>query len=154
MSLVVNKTLSTLLRAIIQKNLKTWKECLPHVEFAYNRIVHSTTKFSPYETIFDFNPLISLKLLPLPIVKQLHEKVRVVFQLAEWIWVRMRKERFPTQRHSKLLPWGDGPFQVVAQINDNPYKLNILGEYNVSATFNVSNLCPFDVGEDFSTNHF
>ena len=27
---VVNRTLSTLLRAIIQKNLKTWEECLPY----------------------------------------------------------------------------------------------------------------------------
>jgi hypothetical protein len=42
---VVNRTLSTLLRAIIRKNIKTWEECLPHVEFAYNRAVHSATKF-------------------------------------------------------------------------------------------------------------
>ena len=37
---VVNSTLSTLLRAIIKKNLKTWEECLPYVEFAYNRAIH------------------------------------------------------------------------------------------------------------------
>jgi hypothetical protein len=37
------------LRAIIRKNIKTWEECLPHVEFAYNRAVHSATKFSPFE---------------------------------------------------------------------------------------------------------
>ena len=30
--------LSTLLRAIIKKNIKTWEDCLPHVEFAYNRL--------------------------------------------------------------------------------------------------------------------
>jgi hypothetical protein len=42
---VVNRTLSTLLRAIIRKNIKTWEECLPHVEFEYNRTVHSATKF-------------------------------------------------------------------------------------------------------------
>jgi hypothetical protein len=46
---VVNRTLSTLLRAIIRKNIKTWEKCLPHVEFAYNRAVHSATKFSPFE---------------------------------------------------------------------------------------------------------
>ena len=45
---VVNMTLSTLLRAIIKKKIKTWEECLPHIEFAYNCTIHSTTKFSPF----------------------------------------------------------------------------------------------------------
>ena len=170
---VVNRTLSTLLRAIIQKNLKTWEECLPHVEFAYNRTVHSATKFSPFEIVYGFNPLTPLDLLPLPIefVKQLHERTRqhiekrteqyatqankgrkqVVFQPGDWVWVHMRKERFPAQRRSKLLPRGDGPFQVVARINDNAYKLDLPGEYNVSASFNVSDL---SVGEDSRMNHF
>ena len=48
---VVNRTLSTLLRAIIKKNLRTWEECLPHVEFTYNRVVHSTTQMSPFEIV-------------------------------------------------------------------------------------------------------
>jgi hypothetical protein len=43
---VENRTLSTLLRAVLKKNLKLWEESLPHVEFTYNRVVHSTTKFS------------------------------------------------------------------------------------------------------------
>jgi hypothetical protein len=34
---------------------------------------------------------------------------------------------------------------VVAKINDNAYKLDLSGEYNVSATFNVSYLSPFNV---------
>ncbi|KAH9780667.1 hypothetical protein KPL71_008166 [Citrus sinensis] len=185
---VVNRTLSTLLLIIIQKNLKTWEECLPHVEFAYNRTVHSATKFSPFEIVFGFNPLTPLDLLPLPIderasmdgkkkagfVKQLHERTRqhiekrieqyatqankgrkqVVFQPGDWVWVHMRKERFPAQRRSKLVPRGDGPFQVVARINDNAYKLDLRGEYNGSATFNVSDLSPFDVGEDSRMNPF
>ena len=64
----------------------------------------------------------------------------------------MRKERFPERRKSKLLPRGDGPFQVLERINDNAYKLYLPGEYNVSATFNVSDLSPFDVGDDLRTN--
>ena len=63
---IVNRTLSTLLRAIIKKNLKTWEECLPHVEFAYNRTVYSTIQFLPFEVVYGFNPLTSLDLLPLP----------------------------------------------------------------------------------------
>jgi hypothetical protein len=45
---VVNRTLSTMLRAVLKMNLKMWEECLPHVEFAYNRRVYSTTKVSPF----------------------------------------------------------------------------------------------------------
>ncbi|XP_042377669.1 uncharacterized protein LOC121970764, partial [Zingiber officinale] len=130
---VVNRTLSTLLRAIIKKNIKSWEECLPHVEFAYNRAVHSTTQFSPFEIVYGFNPLTPLDLLPLP---------------GDWVWVHMRKERFLTQRKSNLQPRGDGPFQVLERINDNAYKIDLPGEYGVSATFNVADLSPFDVGDE------
>ena len=40
------------------------------------------------------------------------------------------------------------------RINDNAYKLDLPGEYNISATFNVSDLSPFDVSDDLRTNHF
>lgn len=183
---VVNRVLSTLLRAIIRKNLKTWEECLPHIEFAYNRSVHSATKFSPFEVVYGFNPLTPLDLLPLPFdklvhvdgkkkadfVKQLHQRVRdnierrteqyahqvnkgrkrVIFEPGDWVWIHMRKERFPVQRRSKLLPRGDGPFQVLERINDNAYKLDLPGEYGVSATFNVADLSLFDVGDDLGAN--
>jgi len=36
---IVNRTLSSLLRAVIHKNLKSWDTCLPIVEFAYNHCV-------------------------------------------------------------------------------------------------------------------
>jgi hypothetical protein len=39
---VVNRTLSTMLRVVLKKNIKMWEDCLPHVEFAYNRPFHST----------------------------------------------------------------------------------------------------------------
>ncbi|XP_071933817.1 uncharacterized protein [Coffea arabica] len=138
---VVNRTLGTLLRAIIKKNLKSWEECLPHVEFAYNRAIHSTTGFSPFKCAYGFNPLTPLDLVPLPsnerahldgkkraeFVKQLHEKVRanierrtaqyvkqankgrqkLIFEPGDWVWLHMRKERFPVQRRNKLQPRDD-----------------------------------------------
>jgi len=63
---VVNRTLGTLLRTVLKKNLNSWEECLPHIEFAYNRIVHCTTNCSPFEIIYGFNPLTLLDLLSKP----------------------------------------------------------------------------------------
>ncbi|KAK1648829.1 hypothetical protein QYE76_066634 [Lolium multiflorum] len=70
---VVNRTLSQLLRSMIKKNLKEWEECLPHVEFAYNRAVHSTMELCPFEVVYGFKPITPLDLLPLPI----HERVNM-----------------------------------------------------------------------------
>ncbi|GAB2279375.1 hypothetical protein Dimus_039348 [Dionaea muscipula] len=179
---VVNRTLGNLLRVFVKSNLKSWEESLPHIEFAYNRSVHSATRFSPFELVYGFNPLTPMDLCPLPIldrvhldgkrrseqVKQLHEKARqnierrteqyakqankghrqVVFEPGDWVWLHLRKERFPEQRQSKLSPRGDGPFQVLERINDNAYRLDLPGEYLVSSTFNVTDLCPFDAGDD------
>jgi len=109
-------------------------------------------------------------------VKKLHERVKaqikkknesfarqankghkkVVFQSGDWVWVHMRNERFSEQRKSKLQPRGDGPFYVLERINENAYKNELPGEYNVSTTFNVSDLTLFDVNEeaDLRTNPF
>jgi hypothetical protein len=87
---VVNRTLIQLLRAIIQKNLKNWEDCLSFIEFAYNHSVHSTNDYSPFEIVYGFNPLTPLDLIPLPfdervsldgnkkaqVVKDLHAKTR------------------------------------------------------------------------------
>ena len=72
----------------------------------------------------------------------------MIFELEDWVWIHMCKERFPARRRSKLQPRGDGPFQVLARVNDNAYKLELLVKYNISTTFNVADLSPFDVGDD------
>jgi hypothetical protein len=63
---VVNHALSTMLRAVLKTNLKLWEECLPHIEFAYNRSVHSTMKVSPFRVVYGFNLCAPIDLLPLP----------------------------------------------------------------------------------------
>nr|KYP37929.1 hypothetical protein KK1_040846 [Cajanus cajan] len=55
-----------MLREILKGNKKSWDDYLPHVEFAYNRVVHKTTNMSPFEIVYGFNPLTPLNLLPIP----------------------------------------------------------------------------------------
>ena len=63
---VLNRTLSTMLRAVLKKNKKMWEECLPHIEFAYNRSLHSTTKMCPFKIVYGFLPRAPIDFLPLP----------------------------------------------------------------------------------------
>jgi hypothetical protein len=76
----------------------------------------------------------------------LHRK-KVVFQEGDLVWIHLSKNRFPGGRFGKLKPRADGPFKVLQRINDNAYRVDLPGHYNVSATFNVADLSPF-VPED------
>ena len=87
----MNRSLSTLLRALLKGNHKSWDEYLPHVEFSYNMGVHRTTKQSPFKFVYGFNLVTPLDLIPLPLdtsfihkegesrsefVMKLHERVK------------------------------------------------------------------------------
>lgn len=83
---------------------------MSHVEFAYDRIIHSTTKLSLFDIVYSFNSLTSLDLFPLPIdecasfdgkmktefVKQLHEKTRQ--------YIYMRTKQYTTQANKWRKP--------------------------------------------------
>jgi hypothetical protein len=63
------------------------------------------------------------------------------------VWLHLRKDRFPTLRHSKLLPRAVGPFKMLTKINDNAYILDLPTEFGVSTSFNVADLKPY-LGEN------
>jgi len=78
-------------------------------------------------------------------VKKLHERVRnqienqtkvyatkgnkgrkeLVLNERDWVWLHLKKDRFPTNRESKLIPRGDGPLQVLERMNNNAYRLDL-----------------------------
>ena len=70
------------------------------------------------------------------------------------MWIHLRKDRFPEERKSKLLPRADGPFEVIKRINNNAYQIDLQGKYNISSTFNVSDLLPYYADSDLRTNPF
>ena len=47
-----------------------------------------------------------------------------------------------------------GMGQILERIDDNAYKVDLPGEYDVSATFNVYDFTLFDVGDDSRSNPF
>jgi len=63
------------------------------------------------------------------------------------VWIHLRKERFPSKRKNKLMPREDGPFEVLEKINDNAYKVDLPGDYGVSATFNAADLSAYQADD-------
>nr|GEU50565.1 hypothetical protein [Tanacetum cinerariifolium] len=113
-------SLGNLLRSLIGDNAKRWDLILSQAEVAYNRSVNRTACKSPFEVVYRRNPITPLDLVPVPEVG----------------------------RFGKLKPRGDGPFRVLKKINDNAYKIELPGHYNVYSTFNVANLSPYKGDSD------
>ena len=77
-------------------------------------------------------------------------KNHMIFKIGDLVWLHLRKERFPNERKSKLLPRADGPIKVLARYNNNAYKINIpRDKYSMSDIFNVEDLSPFHGDEYF-----
>ena len=48
------------------------------------------------------------------------------------------------------MPRADGPFEILEKINDNAYKVELPGDYGVSATFNIADLSPYEADDYLS----
>nr|GEU29592.1 hypothetical protein [Tanacetum cinerariifolium] len=62
---VTNRTLGSLLRALVSSNLKQWEDLLPRDEFAYNRAPSKTTGISPFMAVYGLNQTTPLDLAAL-----------------------------------------------------------------------------------------
>ncbi|GJT59674.1 reverse transcriptase domain-containing protein [Tanacetum coccineum] len=131
---------------LIGDNPKQWDLTIAQAEFAYSRLTNRTTGMSPFMIVYGRNPFIPLDLTPILLVEHnranKHRKL-VLYKEGDLVWIHLRKERFPGGRFGKLKPRADGPFRVLKRINDNAYKIELPGHYNVSATFNVADLSPY-----------
>jgi len=87
---VTNRTLGTLLRALLKPNAKAWDLLLTHVEFAYNRAPSKATGLSPFKVAYRIDPISPLDLTLRPLdqkpsvdaaarveeIRKIHELVR------------------------------------------------------------------------------
>ncbi|GKC06371.1 RNA-directed DNA polymerase [Tanacetum coccineum] len=76
-----------------------------------------------------------------------HRK-QVLYREGDLVWIHLRKKRFLVGRFGKLKSREDGHFRVLKNINDNMYKIELTGHYNVSATFNVADLSKYKGDSD------
>ncbi|XP_076950797.1 uncharacterized protein LOC143623878 [Bidens hawaiensis] len=67
----------------------------------------------------------------------------ILFQPGDLVWVHFCKDRFPAKHQSKLSPRSDGPFKILAKVNDNAYKISLPGTPKEAATFNIADIEPY-----------
>lgn len=65
------------------------------------------------------------------------------FKEGYWVWVYLRKDKFPKKRPSKLMPRASGPYQIKAKIGDNAYQVEIGEAIGIHSTFNIGDLTPY-----------
>ncbi|CAA7017810.1 unnamed protein product [Microthlaspi erraticum] len=65
----------------------------------------------------------------------------VIFEVGDKVWIHLRKERFPAERKSKLMPRIDGPFEITRRINNNSYQIDLQDEPDLRTN-------PFQEGGD------
>ena len=61
-----HRTIEQILRAYVHKEHSLWLRLLPHAEFSYNNLQHSSTGFSPFEALYGYQPLTPIRLLEPP----------------------------------------------------------------------------------------
>jgi hypothetical protein len=90
-------------------------------------------------------------------IEKMNEKYRIAaskgrkevkLEPGDLVCLHFRKERFPKLRKSKLMSCAASPFKILAKINDNAYKLELPPEFEVSPSFNISDLRPYMGEED------
>ncbi|GKB99132.1 RNA-directed DNA polymerase [Tanacetum coccineum] len=71
---IVNQSLGNILHGLIGDNAKQWDLILPQADIDYNRSVNRTTGKSPFEVVYERNPITPLDLVPVPEAWQFSEE--------------------------------------------------------------------------------
>ncbi|VFR02798.1 unnamed protein product [Cuscuta campestris] len=67
---------------------------------------------------------------------------QVVFDVGDFVWAVLTKDRFPVGEYDKLKDQKIGPCEIVQKINDNAYRLQLPSHLKTSDVFNVKHLTP------------
>lgn len=72
----------------------------------------------------------------------------VHFQVGEFVWAVLTKERFPIGQYNKLKPRKIGPVEIIAKINENAYRLALPPHIHTANVFNVKHLFKYEPDDD------
>jgi len=123
------------------------KQCC-EVGLVNHQETFKNTRHSSFVLYFRYTFALVHKILQLLFNNCHHKFVLVFFSLPQVVKdqeqtylvnnIRQLKDVFFT-----ITPSIHGPFQILKKINDNAYQLDLLFEYGVHSTFNISDLIPF-----------
>lgn len=65
------------------------------------------------------------------------------FEVGDFVWAILTKDRFPVGEYHKLAARKIGPLEIVAKFNPNAYKLKLPSHIRTCDVFNVKHLIPY-----------
>ncbi|GJZ83852.1 hypothetical protein Tco_0649025 [Tanacetum coccineum] len=68
---------------------------------------------------------------------------QVDFEVGDFVWAVLTKDRFPFGEYNKLSAKKIGPLEIVEKINSNAYRLKLPSHIRCSDVFNVKQLLPY-----------
>ncbi|KAB5511953.1 hypothetical protein DKX38_028981 [Salix brachista] len=71
------------------------------------------------------------------------KRCMVDFQVGEFVWAVLTKDRFPAGEYNKLSARKIGPVEIIEKINSNAYRLKLPSHIHTAVVFNVKHLIPF-----------
>ncbi|KAH9657047.1 hypothetical protein KPL70_022889 [Citrus sinensis] len=76
------------------------------------------------------------------------------FQVGDFVWVILTKDRFSVGEYNKLSARKIGPLEIIEKINPNAYRLKLPSHIRTADVFNVKHLIPYrgDHDEDVADN--
>ncbi|KAK9148013.1 hypothetical protein Scep_006770 [Stephania cephalantha] len=78
------------------------------------------------------------------------KKRHVEFEVGDFVWAVLTKDRFPVGDYNKLSVRKIGPVEVLEKINPNAYRLKLSSHIRTADVFNVKHLVPYygDTSDD------
>ena len=72
-----------------------------------------------------------------------------IFNVGDYVMIRIRLERFPPETLKTLHACSAGPFQILKKLNNNTYVFDVSQDFGISFTFNIEDLVDYK-GPDFN----